>query len=112
MPFSVFASKEVAMPLSVSAVKESETYNFEIKNAKDKDAVEIEVKSEGNDAKENLTKNVFVKNNKKYVSITQTELDSLVGPSSGYAFRLRFANSYILVRRQFLEITATGLTRI
>ena len=65
MPFSVFAAKEVAMPLSVSAVKESETYNFEIKNAKDKDAVEIEVKSEGNDAKANLTKNVFVKNNKK-----------------------------------------------
>ena len=93
MPFSVFAAKEVAMPLSVSAVKESETYNFEIKNAKDKDAVEIEVKSEGNDAKGNLTKNVFVKNNKKYVSITQRELDSLVGPSSGYAFRLRFANS-------------------
>ena len=91
MPFSVFAAKEVAMPLSVSAVKESETYNFEIKNAKDKDAVEIEVKSEGNDAKGNLTKNVFVKNNKKYVSITQRELDSLVGPSSGYSFRLRFA---------------------
>ena len=91
MPFSVFAAKEVAMPLSVSAVKESETYNFEIKNAKDGDAVEIEVKSEGNDAKGNLTKNVFVKNNKKYISISQTELDSLVGPSTGYAFRLRFA---------------------
>ena len=91
MPFSVFAAKEVAMPLSVSAVKESETYNFEIKNAKDGDAVEIEVKSEGNDAKANITKNVFVKNNKKYISISQTELDSLVGPSTGYAFRLRFA---------------------
>ncbi len=33
LPFSVFASKEVAMPLNVSAVKDKEVYNFEIKNA-------------------------------------------------------------------------------
>ena len=91
MPFRVFAAKDLAMPLGVSAVKDKEVYNFEIKNAKENDPVEIEVKSEGNDTKASVTKNVLAKNNKKYISITQTELDSLVGPSSGYAFRLRFA---------------------
>lgn len=93
MPISAFAAKEVAMPLNVSAVKESEVYNFEIKNAKNKDAIEIEVKSEGNDVKSKITKNVLVKNNKKYISLTQKELDSLVGPSTGYTFRLRFAKN-------------------
>lgn len=91
LPFSVFASKEVAMPLNVSAVKDKEVYNFEIKNANNNDLVEVEVKSEGNDSKNKITKAVFVKNDKKYISLTQEELDSLVGPSSGYSFRLRFA---------------------
>ena len=92
-PFSVFASKEVAMPLNVSAIKESDIYNFEIKNAKDKDLIEIEVKSEGNESKGVFKKNIISKDNKKFISISQEELDSLVGPSSGYAFRLRFANN-------------------
>lgn len=91
MPFSVFAAKEDSVPLSVSAVKENENYNFEIKNAKANELVEIEVKSQGNDVKSKVTKNVLSKNNKKYISITQNELDSLVGPSTGYTFRLRFA---------------------
>lgn len=91
MPFGVFAAKEDSVPLSVSAVKENENYNFEIKNAKANELVEIEVKSQGNDVKSKVTKNVLSKNNKKYISITQNELDSLVGPSTGYTFRLRFA---------------------
>ena len=91
MPFSVFAAKEDSVPLSVSAVKENENYNFEIKNAKANELVEIEVKSQGNDVKSKVTKNVLSKNNKKYIYITQNELDSLVGPSTGYTFRLRFA---------------------
>lgn len=90
MPFSVFAAKEDSVPLSVSAVKENENYNFEIKNAKANELVEIEVKSQGNDVKSKVTKNVLSKNNKKYISITQNELDSIVGPSTGYTFRLRF----------------------
>ena len=91
MPLGVFAAKEDSVPLSVSAVKENENYNFEIKNAKANELVEIEVKSQGNDVKSKVTKNVLSKNNKKYISITQNELDSLVGPSTGYTFRLRFA---------------------
>ena len=91
MPFGVFSAKEDSVPLSVSAVKENENYNFEIKNAKANELVEIEVKSQGNDVKSKVTKNVLSKNNKKYISITQNELDSLVGPSTGYTFRLRFA---------------------
>lgn len=91
MPFGVFAAKEDSVPLSVSAVKENENYNFEIKNAKANELVEIEVKIQGNDVKSKVTKNVLSKNNKKYISITQNELDSLVGPSTGYTFRLRFA---------------------
>lgn len=91
MPLGVFAAKEDSVPLSVSAIKENENYNFEIKNAKANELVEIEVKSQGNDVKSKVTKNVLSKNNKKYISITQNELDSLVGPSTGYTFRLRFA---------------------
>ena len=34
MPLGVFAAKEDSVPLSVSAIKENENYNFEIKNAK------------------------------------------------------------------------------
>lgn len=91
-PLGVFASKEAAMPLNVSAIKESDVYNFEIKNAKAKDEIEIEVKSEGNESKGLFKKNIITKDNKNFVSISQKELDSAVGPSSGYAFRLRFAN--------------------
>ena len=54
--------------------------------------MEIEVKSEGNESKGVFKKNIISKDNKKFISISQEELDSLVGPSSGYAFRLRFAN--------------------
>ncbi|MDU1764253.1 MAG: S-layer homology domain-containing protein, partial [Anaerococcus vaginalis] len=91
-PFSVFAGKEVAMPLNVSAIKDKEVYNFEIKNAKANDLIEIEVKSEGNESKGLVKKNVISKNKKNFVTISQKELDSIVGPSSGYAFKLRFAN--------------------
>lgn len=91
MPLRAFAAKDLSMPLNVSAVKDKESYNFEIKNAKDQEAIEIEVKSEGNDAKSIIVKNIIVKDNKKYISLTQDELDGLVGPSSGYVFRLRFA---------------------
>ena len=91
-PLGVFASKEAAMPLNVSAIKESDVYNFEIKNAKAKDEIEIEVKSEGNESKGLFKKNIISKDDKNFVSISQKELDSAVGPSSGYAFRLRFAN--------------------
>ena len=91
-PLGVFASKEAAMPLNVSAIKESDVYNFEIKNAKAKDLIEIEVKSEGNESKGLFKKNIITKDNKNFVSISQSELDSAVGPSSGYAFRLRFVN--------------------
>ena len=91
-PFSVFASKEAAMPLNVSAIKESDVYNFEIKNAKVNDLIEIEVKSEGNESKGVFKKNIISKNKKNFISLSQKELDSAVGPSSGYAFRLRFAS--------------------
>ena len=92
LPLEVFATKEVAMPLNVSAVKDNEVYNFEIKNAKANDLIEIEVKSEGNEKKATFKKNVLAKNNKKFISLSQKELDAKVGPSSGYSFRLRFAN--------------------
>lgn len=92
LPLEVFAAKEVAMPLNVSAVKDNEVYNFEIKNAKANDLIEIEVKSEGNENKGTFKKNVLEKNNKKFISLSQNELNAKVGPSSGYTFRLRFAN--------------------
>lgn len=55
-PLGVFASKEAAMPLNVSAIKESDVYNFEIKNAKAKDIIEIEVKSEEMNLRDYLRK--------------------------------------------------------
>lgn len=92
LPLEAFAAKEVAMPLNVSAVKESDVYNFEIKNAKLNDLIEIEAKSEGNDKKATFKKNVLEKNNKKFISLSQKELNQKLAPSSGYSFRLRFAN--------------------
>ncbi len=62
LPLEVFATKEVAMPLNVSAVKDNEVYNFEIKNAKANDLIEIEVKSEGNEKKATFKKNVLIRN--------------------------------------------------
>ncbi|MDU1954673.1 MAG: S-layer homology domain-containing protein [Peptoniphilus lacydonensis] len=92
LPFSVFASKEIAMPLNVSAIKEKENYTFEVKNANKNDQIEVEVTSVVNSNKKSkIIKNISEKNNKKYISISQSELDNLVGPSSGYSFRLRFA---------------------
>ena len=77
-PLGVFASKEAAMPLNVSAIKESDVYNFEIKNAKAKDEIEIEVKSEGNESKGLFKKNIISKDDKNFVSISQKEFDSAV----------------------------------
>ena len=66
-PLGVFASKEAAMPLNVSAIKESDAYNFEIKNAKAKDEIEIEVKSEGNESKGLFKKNIITKDNNSFL---------------------------------------------
>lgn len=110
--FNAFANNEVSILSNIIAYKDGQNYNFEIKNAKGSQKVEIEVSSDGNNQKSKLVKNIDNSNGKKLISINQNELDKIVTPSNGYSFKLGFLDDNNNVKKsQNLHLGKTEIFR-